>query len=216
MNRDDFTRPTIELIARRAGYRCSNPSCRRPTQGPDQNGGAASIGVAAHISAASSGGPRYMPEMSPDERRDSSNGIWLCQSCSRLIDTDVQGHSAELLKDWKSVREQSAALELRGYEVIRSRGFADLERKLPNLVQEMRDDLERNPVVREFFCIGRQMGWGGSSIPMFSYYYEDHENLLSQLQIMENYGAIFDSRINDVPRYRFSEDFVDYLLPNNN
>ena len=43
----------------------------------------------AHICAAAQGGPRYDASMTPEERKSFENGIWLCQSCSKLIDTDI-------------------------------------------------------------------------------------------------------------------------------
>ena len=58
--RDDFQTQTKELLAKRVGYRCSNPGCRQPTSGPhDDPNRAISVGVAAHITAASPGGPRH-------------------------------------------------------------------------------------------------------------------------------------------------------------
>jgi hypothetical protein len=47
-SRDDFSKQTIETLADRAGNRCANPHCRKPTSGPrtDPNK-AVNIGVAA-------------------------------------------------------------------------------------------------------------------------------------------------------------------------
>ena len=60
--RDDFKADVKDLLAKRVGMRCSNPNCRRPTSGPqDAPEKALNIGVAAHIAAASKGGPRYAP-----------------------------------------------------------------------------------------------------------------------------------------------------------
>ena len=51
--RDDFPAPVKRLLAERAGYRCSNPDCRRLTIGPASIPiGSVSIGEAAHITAA--------------------------------------------------------------------------------------------------------------------------------------------------------------------
>lgn len=77
MPRDaDFTASTKEILAKKVGYRCSNPFCRKTTIGANANGtGTISIGEAAHITAASPGGPRYDPTMTEDERKDESNGI---------------------------------------------------------------------------------------------------------------------------------------------
>ncbi|SEH54401.1 hypothetical protein SAMN05660691_00004 [Rheinheimera pacifica] len=65
-----------------------------------------SIGVAAHICAASPGGPRYNPNMSEEQRTSYDNGIWLCQTCSRLIDVDERRFSVELLQTWKREAEE--------------------------------------------------------------------------------------------------------------
>ena len=46
----------------------------------------------------------------------------------------------------------------------------------------------------------------------FSYYHEGPDELLAKLQICEPYGAIYDVRRNQVPRWNLSEDFAEYLL----
>jgi hypothetical protein len=198
-------------LANRAGHHCSNPSCQRLTTGPDGDDGHASIGVAAHITAASIGGPRYNSLASAEERSDSSNGIWLCQTCSRLVDTDIANYTIEVLQEWKAVREASAALELRGLEVRIRPSFQSLETKIPDLVAEMREDIGKNPFTREFVCLKKSVTFWYPETPLFTYHFEDHPQLLGKLQIMENAGAIYDSAVNNVPRYRLEEEFVDYL-----
>lgn len=41
-------------------------------------------------------------------------GIWLCQSCSKLIDSDIDSYTVTELKKWKEISEQMAVLELEG------------------------------------------------------------------------------------------------------
>ena len=95
-SRDDFTSATKELLANRVGRRCSNPACRKLTCGANTNPEKiTNIGVAAHICAAAQGGPRYDASMTPEERKSFENGIWLCQSCSKLIDTDITRYPKE-------------------------------------------------------------------------------------------------------------------------
>ena len=61
-NRDDFSEQTKQLLAKRVGYRCSNPNCQKPTSGSNLDPNkATNIGVAAHICAAAPRGPRYDP-----------------------------------------------------------------------------------------------------------------------------------------------------------
>lgn len=105
-NRDDFTKSTIENIAARVGYKCSNPNCKVETRGPHSNvDKKVSIGEAAHITAASPGGPRYDDSLTPEQRRSNDNGIWLCRTHARLIDSDVDTYPVELLRSWKAQAE---------------------------------------------------------------------------------------------------------------
>ena len=64
--------------------------------------------MAAHITAASPGGPRYDPSRTPEERRSVANGIWLCQNCAHLIDTDKDRFSVDILRLWKAQSEEAA------------------------------------------------------------------------------------------------------------
>ena len=106
--RDDFNQKTKDLIAGKAGNRCSNPECRKPTIGSDAaQTGLIKLGVAAHITAAA-GGPRYDPNLTPEERRSESNGIWLCQNCAKLIDSDLGHFTVELLWIWKKQAQHRA------------------------------------------------------------------------------------------------------------
>ena len=72
------------------------------------------IGVGAHIAAAAEGGKRFEKNMTRAERSSGSNGIWLCQSCSKLIDSDDQRFATRLLHQWKKDAEQRALDALAG------------------------------------------------------------------------------------------------------
>lgn len=114
-NRDDFTASIKGTLAKRAGNRCSNPGCGRITCGPaGKEDGIANVGNAAHITAASSGGPRYDPNLTPVERSSISNGIHLCSFCADLIDAKSGiDFSVEMLREWKSEHEKNITEELR-------------------------------------------------------------------------------------------------------
>jgi hypothetical protein len=66
------------------------------------------VGQAAHITAAAPGGKRYDASLTPKERRGASNGIWLCQLCAKLIDTDEARFTVDLLRKWKQDAEERA------------------------------------------------------------------------------------------------------------
>lgn len=115
LNRDDFTKKTIDILAKRVGYICSNPDCKKHTVGPNSDKEKATIvGIAAHITAASQGGPRYNDSLTVDQRKDIDNGIWLCTNCATLIDKDPDEFPISLLDDWKSGAEDLMNQELRG------------------------------------------------------------------------------------------------------
>jgi hypothetical protein len=192
--------------------RCSNPDCRLPTAGPDSNAGTTNLGVAAHITAASPGGARYDGNLTPVERSGFSNGIWLCQQHAKLIDDDELQYPSTLLREWKETAEHMAALEARGYAVRKASPFPDLEKKAPKLVAEMRDDLQQNPLTREFVLLGRGWLYNPGRTPFFAYYFEEHEQLLAVMTIMEHAGAIYSVKYNDVDRFNFTEEFVSFLM----
>jgi len=107
--RDDFDKKTQDSLAKRAGFLCSNHQCRRSTSGPHSDPtGTVNIGVAAHITGASLGGPRYDPRLTSAQRRQITNGIWLCQTCAKLIDSDVVKFTVGVLRQWKADAEQHA------------------------------------------------------------------------------------------------------------
>jgi hypothetical protein len=111
--RDDFPRPVKEALAKRVGNKCSNPGCRAPTQGPAlDSAGFVSVGIAAHITAAAPGGPRFDSTLSAEGRQSLTNGIWLCETCARKVDTDLALYDVELLRKWKNLAEVEAQREL--------------------------------------------------------------------------------------------------------
>jgi hypothetical protein len=215
--RDDFPASTKETLARRVGHRCSNPGCWQPTSGPQENPAkSVNVGVAAHISAAASGGPRYDSALAPAERAAIENGIWLCQICAKLIDNDPVRYTVAILRDWKSFSEKQARsrLENRSGPEIPDLRFIKIERLMPELMAEMRQDLANSPLCRELIAISRRVTfWYPSDRSMFTYYLEDHADLLSKLMILQNHGLIRDIRHNDVPRFAIEEEFAEYLEP---
>lgn len=110
--RDDFVGKVKEKLRARVGNKCSNPDCRVYTTGPGTEDKINNIGVAAHICAASPGGPRYDLNMTVKERKSFDNGIWLCANCSIDIDRDVERYTVQLLKKWKKDAEDKARNEL--------------------------------------------------------------------------------------------------------
>ena len=115
MGRDDFAARTKLELARRVGNRCSNPNCRAITTGPHSDEAkSVCVGEASHITAASPGGKRYDDSLTSAQRKAISNGIWLCEKCAKLIDTDEIRYSVPLLLRWKEGAEEAALADLEG------------------------------------------------------------------------------------------------------
>ncbi len=104
--RDDFSKEIKAILCERVGGKCSNPSCRRMTIGPHSDPNKRlSIGEAAHITAATAGGPRYNGGLTSQQRASIDNGIWLCSDCATMIDKDAEQYPVDLLIEWKKQAE---------------------------------------------------------------------------------------------------------------
>ena len=112
LKENEFRSKVKQQLATRVAYRCSNPGCRKSTIGPKTySHDAVSIGKAAHICAASEGGPRYDINMTSEQISGFDNGIWLCAICADEIDLNWQNYPKESLKIWKGQAEKSAGDE---------------------------------------------------------------------------------------------------------
>jgi hypothetical protein len=61
------------------------------------------------MTGASAGGPRYDPGLTAADRASAANGLWLCQTCGKLIDSDVDRYSLAVLAGWKAESEARTA-----------------------------------------------------------------------------------------------------------
>ncbi|MEK6153892.1 hypothetical protein WIW50_11555 [Flavobacteriaceae bacterium 3-367] len=106
VKRNNFKSQTKEALARRSGFQCS--ICKALTIGPSTESelSVTNIGVAAHITAASPGGPRFDASIAAESRSGISNGIWLCQNHAALIDRDILEWTVAKLRDVKFDHEK--------------------------------------------------------------------------------------------------------------
>lgn len=215
--RDDFSAATKELLAKRVGHRCSNPECRQPTSGPQRDPtGAINVGVAAHITAASPGGPRYDPALTTDLRSSHDNGIWVCQTCAKLVDNDDSRYSVAALREWKRVAELAAIKALEQRRTVAAEpdvAFLKAERLMPELLAEMRKDLAENPLRREFVVLKKAWSYWAKGNELF-YFYDDHSELDSKLDVLKNLSLVKDITHNNTKRFMFTERFVEWLSGN--
>lgn len=206
--RDDFSPRTITILFKRARAKCSNPACRRETfEAHSEEDKAINIGVAAHITAAAPGGPRYDQTLSSAERKSIHNAIWLCGTCNNLVDSDAPKYTVELLRLWKTVAEAGDEREAARLAI-----FSKIEKMMPALLEEMRQDLAEYPLKREFILMKKSWAYGmeGGYIPL-RYYYDTHNDLDDKITILCNRRLVVDITHNNTKRYKFTEDLVDYL-----
>ena len=131
----DFKKSTVDKLAQRSAYVCSNPECRAQTVGPHSDDEkATSIGEAAHICGARAGSARYDPTQTDYSRAEITNAIWLCRNCHKLIDADAERYPTGLLFSWREQHEKETSSRLgntnEGLRVVelesRIAGFAEL------------------------------------------------------------------------------------------
>ncbi|MEZ9455449.1 hypothetical protein AB4258_23585 [Vibrio splendidus] len=108
-SRDDFNKPVVDALAKRAAYICSNPDCRKLTIAPSEEDLTKFIYIAeaAHIKAAAAGGPRYDPTMTSQQRSSIENALFLCSNCADMVDKNKGiDFSVEELHRWKSDHDE--------------------------------------------------------------------------------------------------------------
>jgi len=212
--RDDFPVAVKELLAKRVAFQCSRPGCGQVTSGPQADPAkSVNVGVAAHITAASPDGPRYDATLTTEDRRAGENGIWLCQTCAKLVDNDPSRYSIEMLREWKCFAEERATSSLEGRSPDGPGAlavFRRLERLIPQLLAEMRSDLATYPFRRDCVLLKKAWSYNGEGTELV-YYFDDHTDLGSQFHVLENYGLVSDVTTGKVSRYRISEDLAEYL-----
>jgi hypothetical protein len=112
-------RPTTSVIAALMSLSngiCYRPGCGEPVVRFISSHPRVNLQI-AHIYAAERGGPRYDEAMTDEERRAFANLLLLCKPCHDLVDiVELDQHTPEVLKRWKSDRE---ALGMAGLRAIR-------------------------------------------------------------------------------------------------
>jgi len=211
--RDDFNKLVKDIVAKRVALHCSNPKCRKLTIGPNSdNEKTTNIGVAAHITAASPNGPRYDKSLTPEERSSIANAIWLCQSCAKLIDSDTNKYTVDIISNWKAGAEKQAEFEL---DQTRSNkdsiNHNDIFSFMPDLINELIDDISEYPLLRELVLLKKGWIFNSGDRQILVYYYDDHPDLENKFKLLENNGLVTDITFNNAKRFVLSEQFVKIL-----
>lgn len=146
----DFSRKTVDTVAKRAAFLCSNPDCRVLTVGPNEEPTKATvIGEAAHIFGARESSARYRSDMTDVARSEITNAIWLCKNCHRIVDQDFNKYVPELLFLWREEQEKFSVSNL----------GSSGDRMLFQLEQSQVDQLRGCPPIVRRIAIDRPKGW---------------------------------------------------------
>jgi hypothetical protein len=146
----DFSTKTTEILAKRAVQCCSNPECQKKTSGPHSDPGkAVNIGQAAHIRGARPGSARYDPNMTDEQRRDPSNGIWLCVGCATEIDKGEKKFPPKELYIWNEIHEEKVEERKRSYDVHGREELQRLQRENEELKRKSEELQRENVEIRQ-------------------------------------------------------------------
>jgi len=119
-----FTPTVVNIIAMRAGHRCSEPTCRKATvkaKPYPYHDGYTIDGQAAHIRGRTKKSARYDKDYPVEDLKNPKNGVWLCGNCHKEVDDNPESYSIELLEQWKKNAEinQAIATKLTNVEMTK-------------------------------------------------------------------------------------------------
>jgi len=87
----------------------------------------------------------------------------------------------------------------------------NLEKQMPQFFSEVREDYKNpeNALKRDFYILrkGNVLNVKGCLV----YYHDDHPDLEDVLALLESEGFVFDITETNVPKYQFSNKFIDFI-----
>lgn len=116
--RIEFESKIKDIIAKRAGFKCSFPDCNKTLIGPGVNNNeSVCIGECAHIFSAVQMGPRTDGGLSEEELKRPENGIFLCRNHHKIVDAKSKSnkYTSDLLVRYKTRHEFLISAELGEY-----------------------------------------------------------------------------------------------------
>lgn len=82
--------------------------------------------------------------------------------------------------------------------------WSRVERLMPALLNEMRDDLADSPSAREVVLLARATLYWAKGTEL-AYYFDDHPDLDSNFRVLENLGLVKNITYNNVTRFQIME-----------
>ena len=69
-------------------------------------------GIVCHIKARSKGGPRYDSKQTGEERHGYANLVLMCSRHGKVIDSEPETYTVDVLREMKAVHERNGSIEL--------------------------------------------------------------------------------------------------------
>lgn len=98
------TEKTIKHLFALSGNICAYPDCTLPIV----EGAGTITGEVCHIRAKNPRGPRFDPAQTEEERHGFENLILLCRHHHRVVDSQTEIYSVEVLQEMKAIHENGA------------------------------------------------------------------------------------------------------------
>lgn len=108
----------------------------------------------------------------------------------------------------------TAKAVVRDSKSVERKSFRDVKRKMPELINEMKVDLNATEMesCREFFILpSKNVCFNFRGLALM-YYENEHAGLHAKIRILEQLGFVYDITETNTPRYQFQENFVGFLL----
>lgn len=118
----EFTPSVADDLARRACYRCGNPSCRASTLFSLRDASkVVYLGNAAQIQGVAKPAHRFDKLQSMEDRCCVKNGIHLCLVCHKIVDSEyATEYTVTVLRDWKQRCEAATRCAMWREETVRT------------------------------------------------------------------------------------------------
>jgi len=110
------TLPSMKRLFALSGNRCAYRNCVLPIV--EDSGHV--TGIVCHIKARSKGGSRYDPKQTPEQRHSFDNLVLMCARHSKVIDSDPNTYTVELLQDMKARHERTGSIEITHADAVKA------------------------------------------------------------------------------------------------
>lgn len=192
------------MLYAHSGNECANPSCHAKLVYVEDN---AIDSQVCHIEAKSSGGPRYNPNQTEEERNGYENLILLCHKCHEMIDNNPETYTVELLKKWK--KEHESKYKTDNKEKVFRTPIPDGLLPRDNEVDKLFDGISNNRIYN-------LIGVGGSGKSSLAYLmiqkYKDNFNEIAFVVVNSDIKQDIVTQLNRTLKFELKKDLYPEII----